>query len=302
MGLPAFLASAHGVADLVTVLLATNGDGGSLPFVSDAVSAWLTLNSGAAIPESKHVQRAWDDIGVKLLQEQLLEDAVGVEKARLRAVSQPESGAWLQAIPSPHLGTLLDDDSLRVAVALRLGCKVCEPHTCTCSSMVEADGHHALNCRRCTGRFPRHHALNDIIRRALISANIPCVLEPPGLSRSDGKRPDGLTLVPWKNGKCLIWDATCVSTVAASHLSRTMHTASAAAEEACSKKRLKYALLGQLYHFVPVAVETLGCWSAEAKSFVRVVLGAKDGHRNSARQCGECYGHFCAGNDQGRVI
>lgn len=47
-----------------------------------------------------------------------------------------------------------------------------------------------------------------------------------------------------------------------------MHTASAAAEEACSKKRLKYALLGQLYHFVPVAVETLGCWSAEAKSFV----------------------------------
>ncbi|KAJ8721909.1 hypothetical protein PYW08_004311 [Mythimna loreyi] len=185
VGLPAFLASAHGVANLVTVLLGTNGDGGSMPFVSDAVSAWLSLSSGAAIPESKHVQRAWDDIGVKLLQEQLLGGAMGVDKARLRAVSQPESGAWLQAIPSPHLGTLLDDDSLRVAVALRLGCRVCEPHTCTCGSMVEADGHHALSCRRCTGRFPRHHALNDIIRRALVSANIPCVLEPPGLSRSD---------------------------------------------------------------------------------------------------------------------
>ncbi|KAJ8704365.1 hypothetical protein PYW08_013089 [Mythimna loreyi] len=151
VGLPAFLASAHGVANLVTVLLGTNGDGGSMPLVSDAVSAWLSLSSGAAIPESKHVQRAWDDIGVKLLQEQLLGGAMGVDKARLRAVSQPESGAWLQAIPSPHLGTLLDDDSLRVAVALRLGCRVCESHTYTCGSMVEADGHHALSCRRCTG-------------------------------------------------------------------------------------------------------------------------------------------------------
>ncbi|KAJ8732159.1 hypothetical protein PYW08_014889 [Mythimna loreyi] len=63
VGLPAFLASAHGVANLVTVLLGTNGDGGSMPFVSDAVSAWLSLSSNAAIPESKHVQRAWDDIG-----------------------------------------------------------------------------------------------------------------------------------------------------------------------------------------------------------------------------------------------
>lgn len=42
------------------------------------------------------------------------------ELARLRAVSQPESGLWLHALPSPQLGTLLDNDSLRVAVALRL--------------------------------------------------------------------------------------------------------------------------------------------------------------------------------------
>ncbi|KAI8439724.1 hypothetical protein MSG28_013418 [Choristoneura fumiferana] len=36
------------------------------------------------------------------------------------AVVRPEAGAWLHALPSPQLGTLLDNDSLRIAVALSL--------------------------------------------------------------------------------------------------------------------------------------------------------------------------------------
>ena len=31
----------------------------------------------------------------------------------------------------------------------------------------------------------------------IIRARIPSTVEPTGLSRSNGKRPDGLTLVPW---------------------------------------------------------------------------------------------------------
>ena len=31
----------------------------------------------------------------------------------------------------------------------------------------------------------------------MASAGIPSTLKPSGLSRSDGKRPDGLTSVPW---------------------------------------------------------------------------------------------------------
>ena len=34
-------------------------------------------------------------------------------------------------------------------------------------------------------------------------------LEPPGLNRVDGKKPDGVTTVTWKCGKLLVWDATC---------------------------------------------------------------------------------------------
>ena len=51
------------------------------------------------------------------------------------------------------------------------------------------------------GHTLRHSHANDIIKRALASCGVPSVLEPPGLSRSDGKRPDG-TLV-WPR----IWEA-----------------------------------------------------------------------------------------------
>ena len=41
-----------------------------------------------------------------------------------------------------------------------------------------------------------NNALNDVIFRAFSSASIPATKEPVGLTRLDGKRPDGLTLVP----------------------------------------------------------------------------------------------------------
>ena len=40
-------------------------------------------------------------------------------------------------------------------------------------------------------------------------AHLPSRLEPTGLSLSGGKYPDGITLVPWRSGRLLEWDATC---------------------------------------------------------------------------------------------
>ena len=63
-----------------------------------------------------------------------------------------------------------------------------------------------------------HAALNDI-HRALTSAHVPARLEPQGMLRSDGKRPDGVSVVPWRSGKCLVWDVTCVDAFAPSYRS-----------------------------------------------------------------------------------
>ncbi|KAJ4426814.1 hypothetical protein ANN_26613 [Periplaneta americana] len=105
--------------------------------------------------------------------------------------------------------------------------------------------------------------------RSLTSCGIPSLLEPSGISRADGKRPDGLTLIPWSRGKSSIWDSTCVDTLAPAHLPNTSRRAACAAELAVKKKVNKYArLLDNNYIFVPFAVETFGPWSHDDKVLV----------------------------------
>ena len=78
---------------------------------------------------------------------------------------------------------------------------LCRSHLCTCcNSNVDELGVHGLCCSFSKGRHSRHASLNDIIKRALDSAKVPCHLEPAGLYHSDGKRPDGASVVPWRGG------------------------------------------------------------------------------------------------------
>ena len=85
--------------------------------------------------------------------------------------------------------------------------------------------------------------------------------------RSDGKRPHGLTLVPWQSGKPLTWDVTVTHTLAASHLSSSAREAGVAAELAANRKSAKYADLPQSQLFQPIALETLGSMNSSTVSF-----------------------------------
>jgi hypothetical protein len=134
---------------------------------------------------------------------------------------------------------------------------------------VDRLGHHGLSCRLNSGRFPRHAHLNDVIKRGLASAGIPSVLEPVGLDRGDGRRPDGLTVFPFTEGRSLIWDATCSDTFASSALIESATTPGAAARAAEDRKRRRYAELAQRYNFVPLAVETSGVLGPACASFLQ---------------------------------
>ena len=118
----------------------------------------------------------------------------------------------MNCLATTAIGCRLDKDSFRLAVSILLGLRVCTPHRCRCCTRVDEYGLHLLSWRFSIGRLPRHTALNDVIRRSLQSAGIPALLEPAGLDRGDGNRPDGITLIPYARGKSLVWDATCAGT------------------------------------------------------------------------------------------
>ncbi|KAJ4448415.1 hypothetical protein ANN_10431 [Periplaneta americana] len=244
-------------------------DAAEICHVRDALTSWYTSSQTSHPPAHPEFQKHCDVIFSQKILDTLLSSFTAEQDiAHLLALQESESGAWLHALPSPHICTLIDSTSFKIAIALRLGCKLCQPHQCICGGIADIYGHHALSCARSKGRIPRHTSLNDIIKRSLTSCGIPSLLEPPDISRADGKRPDGLTLIPWSRGKSLIWDSTCVDTLAPSHLPNTSRRAASAAELAVKKKVNKYAHILDNYIFVPFAVETFGPWSHDAKVLV----------------------------------
>ena len=179
----------------------------------DATADWQTQVGDSRAPdgEKQQQQKTWDSTLAEKKRDKLLMEADQLGRARLLSAATPESGAWLHAVPAASLGTSLDREALRIAIALRVGADVCSEHRCRRGSLADTRGHHSLTCRYSAGRQPRHTALNDIVRRALDSARVPAILEPHGIELRDGKRPDGMTIFPFSNGKSLLWDATCVN-------------------------------------------------------------------------------------------
>ena len=191
LALPAFLASSHSVSSAVSKILPPERC-----YDREKVSAIALM---AECPSNCASQGAWDAILVERQKAGLLSATEDnpQQRCRLLAAFAKHSGDWLNAIPNVLLGTQLDDNQLRVAVACRIGSAMCHPHKCRgCGAAVDSYGLHGLSCRKSAGRHSRHHALNDLIHRAFTSAGLPSLLEPPGICRSDGKRPDGVTLVP----------------------------------------------------------------------------------------------------------
>ena len=96
--------------------------------------------------------------------------------------------------------------------------------------------------------------------------------EPPGMFRDDGKRVDGVTLIPWSKGQQLAWDATCSDTMAPSYLHLSRNGPGKVATKAADVKLNKYKkLLEQNYIILPFAVETLGPWCSEAIEFIDIL-------------------------------
>ena len=132
---------------------------------------------------------------------------------------------------------------------------------------VDAQGDQAMVCKRALGKTARHHALNDVIWRAMTSADIPALKEPSGLTRRECKRLYGLTLIPFQGGTPLVWDVTVTTSLAESYVDIAAIGAGLVAEQAANRKLSKYAELASDYILEPIAVKNLGSFDLYRSSF-----------------------------------
>ncbi|XP_055353423.1 uncharacterized protein LOC129599259 [Paramacrobiotus metropolitanus] len=268
---PAFLASAYSVVGLVSSVYPSTNEAHLAPVVQQ----WTMLTrSEPPTDGARKFQAAWDRPAIDHVVSTLRLAATNeTAKAVLLAALNRDSGAWLNALPAPSLHTFLRDDEVRIGVALRFGLPVVEEHMCVnCASHVEANGHHGLSCGSSKGRWSRHLELNNETKRSWETAGFPCQMEPSGLSDKTNQRPDGMTLIPVRDGKAVVWDATCWDTVAMSHVKASSKKSGSVAQLAEDFKRRKYGFVEDMgYMFYPLAIETFGTFGPAFAEMIRFV-------------------------------
>ena len=126
-------------------------------------------------------------------------------------------------------------------------------------------------------RSARHHTLNDLVAHSFALAGVP--KQPVGLLRSDGNRPDGITLIPWQSGKSLCWDVTVTCPLAESYVDRAVCGAGVAAEMAATSKEEKLMLrvplnrvsvVCYLCHLMSSVVSVLNCPQHQLHSHIHL--------------------------------
>ena len=164
---------------------------------------------------------------------------------------------WLNVVPCKNLG-----------LKCKPGANICLAHTCHCGERNERDGLHGLSCTKSADRFSRYATLNSLIKPTLGSLNLPSMLEPRGLYRTDSKRPDGDTMIPWEMGKQLVWDVTVVDALAPSRLNQGFLCNPRTTEAEARKIENYRELIDNGYIFQPVALELQGSLGESSEIFI----------------------------------
>ena len=198
------MASAFGAGNFLTTIFSETFADVSF---TKKFEKWLSLTNEQESPLDETSKNWPQPVFVKTAQE--LCSRMDDKHSKVFNAHQGKFGSqWLNVVPCENLGLKLDDQQLRISIGFYLGANICVAHTCHCGKSVEGDGLNRLSCTKSAGRFSRHATLISLIKQTLGSLDLPSMLKPRGLYRTDGKRPDGVTMIPWEMGKQLVWDVT----------------------------------------------------------------------------------------------
>ena len=217
-----------------------------------------------AIPPQRDLSRTID----RHSQEKLLAESSDQRtEARLRSLTLPHAGDFLEVTPSQSLGLAMHPQDFRFAVQYRLGLPVYNTDSAcpACGKLSDRLGDHAVGCGGDTERIARHDRIRDVVYNAAASAALGPRREVL-TSRDSQARPADVYIPSWRRGKPTALDVTVISPL--QHA--TIGQAAAVAGQALAlAKRRKLARHHSECHgngiiFSPLAVETLGGWDAEA--------------------------------------
>ncbi|XP_037044233.1 uncharacterized protein LOC119080104 [Bradysia coprophila] len=178
IAMPAYLSSVYSTLELSSEILRKF----SFQVIETSVLELIEEIPRDFVPEGdekKKKQKNWDLPTIKSKFDEMFDSSEPVARARLLASSTKESSKWLQVVPSSQLGLLLDNNSARIAVGLRLGSGLCEEHKCVCGGMVQKDGLHGLSCKMKIKKIAAHDEVNKVFSHAFSSAGFPTMLQPP---------------------------------------------------------------------------------------------------------------------------
>ena len=246
MSFPAYASSLSATRQLVGQILQDVFESRPTSEVDSVAERWTELGHELITTDKKPFQRYWSSAHKA--------GALPSRLARILTADQGHSSDWITAYQIAQFGTRLNDETLRICDALRVGLNVRLAHHCRCGATVQSDGLHRLSCRLSAGRFPRLSAIKKIIKKSFVTAGLHSILEPVGFDRGDGRRPDGVTLFPFKGGKALALDATCNDSFSTSNLCSTILIPGSASSAAADLKRQKYHQLVADFEFVTVDV------------------------------------------------
>lgn len=217
--------------------------------------------------------------------------ARGFEEARLRGGS-----AWMSVIPLGCLGLMLDAQSFRDAIALRMGLPLAEalpPRCASCGELGTVD--HLLQCKRGGWVSKRHReilkAWVEYFRRGGATAVHDEPLLPPvphgvfmrpSTTTATEARADIVVRGLFRHGENHYTDIACIDTGAARYRNMTSAEALKQYEE---RKNDKYAdRIAPHGTFVPLVCSIYGSFAPSARRFARQVAANIDADRDERDQ------------------
>ena len=231
LALPCFLSSTHASTSMVKTLLVDRGltvDG-----VEAATAMWNDLTGLVPLDSTaSSSQRKWLKAVSQKRYQELIDNSPDSHTAlRLRCLACAEAGAFLTGHPSNRIRARLDGPAFECAVRLRQGQPAATSSHCACGEELDPLGIARANLqtwRRQANSSSHYQRIRA--RRLRVSWAWQWSSNLPGLSRDDGRRPDGVTVLPFSDGRALAWDATCWNPLAPSHAAAALKKNGAVAE------------------------------------------------------------------------